>query len=290
MGPDGEGIAALVEKMFGRSADLASDRPDEKGSGDRQCRRGCRRRRRREAQACRQEDQDQSGDEDRTAVAGDHGAGDRDAGEGEGEQNAAGRPVGFRIVVCGVPVGGGDQEEGGKPGLDDEMHHRRQGIGSVEDEDEEGPGQDAGRGRKGEPAPQAKARDPIGGQDHEDEIDHQRPGLRFVRGDEERASHGAEQAERGEDRAMQRRRNHGEDRDEAEQDEGRRRADQIVERVRCIGRGEGAAGSGCGEDRGHVRLGKPRQDDILLAPAQPFAGADQGEGEEAAQARCGSRG
>ena len=118
-----------------------------------------------------------------------------DAGEGEGEQNAAGRPVGFRIVVCGVPVGGGDQEEGGKPGLDDEMHHRRQGVGSVEDEDEEGPGQDAGRGRKGEPAPQAKARDPVGGQDHEDEIDHQRPGLRFVRGDEERASHGAEQAE-----------------------------------------------------------------------------------------------
>ncbi len=86
---------------------------------------------------------------------------------------------------------------------------------------------------------------------------------------------------------MQRRRNHGEDRDEAEQDEGRRRADQIVESVRCIGRGEGAAGSGCGEDRGHVRLGKPRQDDILLAPAQPFAGADQGEGEEAPKRDAG---
>ena len=35
------------------------------------------------------------------------------------------------LVVGSVPVGGGDQEEGGKPGLDDEMHHRRQGVGSV---------------------------------------------------------------------------------------------------------------------------------------------------------------
>ena len=141
------------------------------------------------------------------------------------------------------------------------MHHRRQGVGSVEDEDEEGPGQNAGRGRKREPAPQAQARDPIGGQHHEDEIDHQRPGLRLVGGDEERASHGAEQAERGEDRAMQRGRDHGEDRDEAEQDEGRRRADQVVERIGRIGRGEGAAGSGRGEDRGHVRARNAGQDE-----------------------------
>jgi hypothetical protein len=102
------------------------------------------------------------------------------------------------------------------------MSHDRGIARETEHEDRQGPEQDADGGGHRQPAPQTEAGDAVGGQRHEGEIDHERPGLRIVRRDEKRASHGAEKPERGERRAVQGGGHHGQDRDEAQEHEGRR--------------------------------------------------------------------
>ena len=131
------------------------------------------------------------------------------------------------------------------------------------------------RRRQPQPAPQPRQRECRGGDDGE--IDHQRPGARRLRGYQHRHHQRAGEAEAGQRRPVQGRGDHGGDADQAEQDEGRSRADEAVERVRGIDRAEGAGGAGGGQHARHMRCGDRlhRQRALGAANHSPAATSDE---------------
>ena len=124
----------------------------------------------------------------------------------------------------------------------------------------------------------------IGRSSDDAEIDHERPGI-GRRADDTSSGTTSEPArpEARQRRPVQRGGQHGGDADEAEQDEGRGRADEAVERVRGIGGAEGAGRAGGGEDARHMRGGDRLHRQPALGAAEPFAGGNEGEREERAE-------
>ena len=119
----------------------------------------------------------------------------------------------------------------------------------------EAPEEHAHHHRGGEPQPAAEAGERVGGAGDDGEIDHQRPGARRLRRHEQRHHQRARQPEARQRRSVQGGGQHGGDADDAEQDEGGGRADELVERVRGIDGAERADGAGGGEDARHMRGG-----------------------------------
>ena len=116
----------------------------------------------------------------------------------------------------------------------------------------EAPEERAGDHGRGEPQPAAQPRQGIGRRGDDAEIDHERPGIGRIGRHQHRHDQRAGEPEAGQRRPVQRGSQHGGDADQAEQDEGRGRADEAVERMRGIDGAEGAGGAGGGQDARHV--------------------------------------
>ncbi len=172
--------------------------------------------------------------------------------QSEGEEHAADETVRTRRVVRDAPIGIGDQKRPGERDLDRHMRHRRQDIRPGAEHEQNRPDHRADGGGEREPFPQPQARDAVGRERHESEINDDRPGLRLLRLDQERTAKRGHKPERRQRRAVQSRGDHGQDGDDAEQDERHAGADQAVERISRKGRREGRGCAGGGQDAGDM--------------------------------------
>ena len=134
-----------------------------------------------------------------------------------------------------------------------------------------------------EPAPHAKTRERKGGRSHDRKVDVQRPEVRLAGGDQDRRHVCADQAEARECRPVQQRRCEGRACDQAEQNEGRARREEIVERVGSIDVGIGDGGAGRGQDAGDMRRRQAGDSRQPLGAARPFAGDDEHERQQGAE-------
>ena len=157
---------------------------------------------------------------------------------------------------------------------------------------QEAPGEAAAGGRQRQPQPAAQARQRIGGDRDRREVEDDRPRRGMIGGNEQRRDLGADKAEAGERRPVQRgerqrRQSHG-----AEREERRARADESVERVRGVDAAEGGDDAGAGQRRRRVgaRRGAAERRKRAFGAAQPFAEAEQDGGERQAEqhARAGA--
>ena len=202
--------------------------------------------------------------------------------DGEAEEHPARRPVGICLFVGSAAMRIRNEEKAGERGLHQEMRHHRQHVGSAGGGKHPGPQQRADRGRQREPLPEAQPREPVGGEDHEGEIEHDRPEPRLGRADEERARERGEEPERRERRSVQGRGQHRRDGDRAEEHERARRPDHAVEGVGRVYRRERGRGPGSGQHPGYVGRGDRGERRGGLAPAHPFAGRNERKREEGA--------
>lgn len=124
-----------------------------------------------------------------------------------------------------------------------------------------------------EPAPAAMDRQPEQGGDEQSEIDEQRADARGVEPRHQGCDEAADQGHHCSGRPMAQRQSHRRGSDEEDEDEGRERRDQMVERRRHVERAIEAGDAGAGEHLGDTRIlggrGKRRAASLAAISAPP---------------------
>ena len=134
-----------------------------------------------------------------------------------------------------------------------------------------------------EPQPHPHARERKGRRRHHGDVDVERPVVRLAGRNQQRRDEGADQAERGQRRAVQQRRGERRQRHHAEQHEGEGGIEEAVKAVGRVDGGKGAGGAGRGQDARHVRARHAGKSAGQFVAAGPFAGCDEGGREQPAE-------
>ena len=222
------------------------------------------------------------------------GAQGQDGEDGQGGQRGGGDPVGLGGIVGNGQMRLDRHEGGGERQLDGNVNEERRRPKDFAAQvhaaaQREAPDHRACDRRSGEPQPAAQAGKRIGGTCDDGEIDHERPGVGLLGLDEQRHDERAREPEAGKRRPMQGGGKHGGDADGAEQDEGRGRADELVQRMRGVDGAERADGARGGQDARDVRGGNGADGRGALGSPEPFAGRHQSEREQRTESNAHAR-
>ncbi len=206
------------------------------------------------------------GREDRHRDDGEHrplriharGAEREDGETREGRERNGRDPIGLGGIVGDTKMRLDRHERARERQLNGHVHEQRRRPGCREActdrlQQYEPPDDAAGNSGRCEPEPAAQARERVGCSGHDRQIDHQRPRVRLRGLDQHRHDESAGETETGESGPVQRRCEHGRNRDRAERDERRPRTDEIVQGMRGIDGAEGARGARGRQNSGNMR-------------------------------------